>query len=473
MAMEPPKYGEERPLKGPRRLNLRLRHLNRTLLSLTVPALLENFLFSLVVISDTLIVGWLRSEDFLAVAALTGVATFFFNAPFVALAIGTASITSRSWGEENYEAARCNAGIALSISLLLSGAVVAVFLFFSYELLRLLGATPEVAAVGIDYLRILLLSLFFGQSLIVSNGILRSTGSVIPALWITGAMNIVNIVTSIGLAFGILLPKLGFEGVAWGTVISRIVGLAVSLGVLASVHGMELRPRHLVRFTAGRLKRLWHLTHPALTERLLNTATYMFFIRLVAHLGTTVLAGHQIALQVETFAFMPAWGLAVAVTTVTGQAIGAGLEHIAEIAVRRILLVSAGFMLALSVVFALFGPAIVHVFGATDEVLDLAGLALRISAIELPFMAFTFIFMGALRGAGDTRTYLYVSITSITVVRVGAVLLLAYGLGLGLAGVWLATALDWFTRSVWLFFAFRKGVWKVLHHKEKARFGEF
>lgn len=473
MALEPPKDRSELVPQGPRRLDLRLRHLNRTLLSLTLPAVLENFLFSLVVISDTLIVGWLRNEDFLAVAALTGVMTFFFNAPFVALAIGAASITSRSWGEEAYEPARCNAGIALSISFLLSALVVVVILFFPYELLRLLGASQVVAAVGVDYLRILLLSLFFGQSLIVSNGVLRSTGSVIPALWITGAMNIVNVVSSIALAFGFLLPKIGFEGVAWGTVISRIVGLAGSLGVLASVHGMQLRPHHFVRFTAGRLKRLWHLTHPALTERLLNTATYMFFIRLVANLGTTVLASHQIALQVETFAFMPAWGLAVAVTTVTGQAIGAGLEHIAEIAVRRILVVLAGLMLLLSIIFALFGPAIVHIFGATEEVLDLSGMALRISALELPFMAFTFVFMGALRGAGDTRTYLYVSITSITVVRIGAVLLLAYGLDLGLAGVWLATALDWFTRSVWLFFAFRKGVWKALHHKEKARFGEF
>ena len=400
-------------------------------------------------------------------------ATFFFNAPFVALAVGTASITSRSWGEESYEAARSNAGIALTISFIVSAAVSGFFLLFPYELLRLLGASETVSTVGVGYLRIQLVSLFFGQSMIVSNSVLRSVGRIFPTLWITGVMNLVNIVTSIMLAFGILAPRLGFEGVAWGTVISRVVGFASSVMVLSSAHGMEMRPGHFVRFTASRLKRLWHLTYPALAERLLNTASYMFFIRLVANLGTTILAGHQIALQVETFASMPTWGLAVAVTTVVGQAIGAELEHIAEIAVKRIVLTAGVFMVLLSILFAAFGPSIVLIFGATEEVLDLAGFALRIAALELPFMAFTFIFMGALRGAGDTRTYLYVSITSMIVMRVGSVWLLTHYFTLDLAGVWLATALDWFTRAVWLFLAFRRGVWKVLHHKEKARFGEF
>jgi len=126
----------------------------------------------------------------------------------------------------------------------------------------------------------------------------------------------------------------------------------------------------------------------------------------------------------------------------------------------------------LSIVFALWGPQLVRIFGATPQVLDGAGTALRIAGLELPFMAFTFIFIGALRGAGDTKSALYVGLVSTVIFRLGGTWLLAFYLGWGLAGVWTATAADWAVRAAALFFFFRTGVWKKLHQLEKARFRE-
>jgi Na+-driven multidrug efflux pump len=175
-------------------------------------------------------------------------------------------------------------------------------------------------------------------------------------------------------------------------------------------------------------------------------------------------------MQVEAIAFMPAWGLGIAATTITGQSIGAGRKRIAKIAVRRILIAAGILTVAMSILFALFGPQIASIFKATEQVVHLAGFAIRLAALELPFLAITFIFIGALCGAGDTKSPLYVSTASTAVFRLGGVYLLCYVFGLGLAGVWLATAADWAARALGLGWVFKREAWALLHEKEKARF---
>lgn len=454
------------------RLNLRLRDLNRTMAGLAAPAIFENLLFSLVFFVDTLIVGWLRDADFLAASALAGLAMFFINAPYIALAVSTSSIVSRLWGEGDRQSACRYAALSLTLSFSTAAVIAAVGYWFSESIIRLLGASGAVLPAGSRYLKILMLSCVFGLPLFTSNSIHRSKGDVLRAMWVSLLMNAVNLIVSVILAFGIGVPRMGFYGVAWGTVLARTAGAVVSVASLSARGSIGLNWGHFLKPTRIMLRRLWYLAAPALAERLSNTLVYVLFMRLVATLGTTTLASHQLALQMESFAYMPVWGLAVAATTLVGQAVGAQLEHIAEFAVQRMLAVSAVFMGLLSFIFAGWGPQLVRIFGATPEVLTGAGTALRIAGLELPFMAFSFIFIGALRGAGDTRSPLYIGLVSMLFFRLGGTWLLAFTLGWGLVGVWVATASDWAVRAAALFFFFRRGVWKKLHQIEKQRFSE-
>jgi Na+-driven multidrug efflux pump len=114
------------------------------------------------------------------------------------------------------------------------------------------------------------------------------------------------------------------------------------------------------------------------------------------------------------------------------------------------------------ILFALFGRQIASLFGSTPEVLDLAGQAVRIAALEQPTLAAQFVLAGSLRGAGDTRSPLYVSLVGVLFFRVPVVYLLAIVLGWGLAGVWLGTALDWAARAATSYFLFRRGGWKLV-----------
>jgi putative MATE family efflux protein len=455
---------------GPKRLNLRLRDLNKTLAMLAFPSIIENSLYSLVFFSDTLIVGWLRNENFLAAAALAGIMMFLFNAPFIALSLAATSIVSRSWGENAHETARKHAGCAMTIGFAMAVVMLAAGWPFARQIVALFGASEQVAPAGGDYLRILLFSCLGGLPMMVCNGMLRGIGDTFRPMLITGMMNVVNIIVSIMLAFGIFAPKLGFYGVAWGTVIARSAGIFFSMAFLIRQTGLGLRWEHFFRLRVNIVRRIWYLAMPAFAERGLNSLCYMFFMRLVALLGTTMLAAHNIAMQVESLAFMPTWGLAVAATTITGQSIGAGRRRVAKIAVRRILIAAGVLTVTLGICFVFLGPYIALIFKATDPVVQLAGFAIRLSAIELPFLAITFIFIGALRGAGDTKSPLYVSVASMVIFRLGGVYLLCHIFGWGIAGIWLATAADWMARSLGLGWFFKREAWTLLHQKEKARF---
>jgi putative MATE family efflux protein len=189
-------------------------------------------------------------------------------------------------------------------------------------------------------------------------------------------------------------------------------------------------------------------------------AGFAFFMRMVSSLGTASLAAHQIAMNVESLSYMPGFGLTVAATTLVGQALGAGKKDLAEAGIRRTMTFALVVMGNMALVFGLFGPQVVRAFGATPEVLALAGLAVRIAALEQLPIAVQMVVSGSLRGAGDTRTPMVVTVVGTLLFRVSAVYLLAIVLDLGLAGVWLGTAVDWTGRAILLYLLFQRGTWK-------------
>jgi putative MATE family efflux protein len=454
------------------RLNLRPSAINRTIFKLATPAIFECLMFSLVFFTDTLIVGWLQNETYLAGVALASLLMFWSNAPIQGMSIATNSIVSRTWGEKDFSEARRYAGHALALTFIITAGILLIGEFFAANLIRLLRAQPEVIPSATRYLRIVLLSSALGVPLMVSNAVIRAKGDTTTPMIITFSMNIINIVSSIVLAFGIgPFPAMELYGVAVGTVIARNFGGFASLAVLSTKkRGIGIRPTHLLQLSRRRIRRIWHVAYPAMTERVVNSTSYAFFMSMVASLGTTLLAAHQIALNVESLAFMPAFGMSVAVTTIFGQAVGSGRYRIGEITVKRTILFTVILMVSLGLLFVFFAPQGVKIFRATPDVLKLAGIALQVGAIEFPFFALTFILMGALRGAGDTRSPMYINMGCILLLRLPLTYLFAFVFDWGIVGVWLACATDWAGRAIGLWIVFRRGAWKLIHRNEKRKF---
>ncbi len=458
------------PIKGvvalPQPVN---RSLNRTILQLAMPAVVENLLQTLVFFADTVMVGWLREPAALAAVGLGSTLFYLLMTLFSALAVSAAALVARAWGANNRERAEQVGGQALLLTFLFSAIGLAAIYPFASGYIRLMGGEPEVVALGTRYTQIILLSSLFNYPMMVANGIMRGAGDTRTPMWNTLIMNVWNVIVSFVLIFGMAgFPALGIEGAAWGTSTARMMGGLLAVGALLSGRApLRLAWHSFFRWNGRISKRILALAVPTAIEGSVAQSGYLLFTRMVASLGTATLAAHQIALRVESLSYMPSWGLAVAATTLVGQSLGAQNPKVAEDSVRRTLIFSLIFNGLLAAVFVFFARSIVAIFGATPEILQLASLALMIAAAELPGIGIEMILAGGLRGAGDTRTPMIVTLVGVLLFRLSLVYILAIQWGWGLAGVWWGTAMDWTMRAVLLWIFFVRGRWKTIKLDEE------
>lgn len=443
-------------------LDLRPEKLTRTVVTLAAPAVAENLLVTAVFFADTLLIGWLHDDVALAAVGLGSTVMFAANGLFEALAVSATALVARSWGERDFHQAGRVAGQALGLSLFLSVLIMLLLMPLVEGFLFLLGAEAAVAQAGGMYLRLILSTSFLSFPLMVANGILRGAGDTRTPMWLTLAMNVWNVGAATVLVFGLgPIPALGLAGAGVATASARALG--GGLGLLVLFRGwsvLQVRPSALARWDGRLVWRIVRLGLPNLGETIISRLGYLAFMSIVTRLGTVPLAAHQLALRVESLSFMPGWGLSVAAATLAGQALGAGSPEVAEAGIRRTLLIALGLTGAIGALYAAFGPQIVAIFGSTPEVLEQAGLAVRIAAAEQPFLAAQMVLAGGLRGAGDTRTPMWVSLFGVAFLRLAVVYLFAVALGWGLAGVWWGTAVDWAGRSALIWALFRRGRWK-------------
>ena len=162
---------------------------------------------------------------------------------------------------------------------------------------------------------------------------------------------------------------------------------------------------------------------------------------------------------------MPGFGVAVAVSAVVGQFLGAGRPDRAERGLREGARMALLLMSTIGAVFLLFPRPMVGLFLPGPEgasAAQVAALCLMIAALEQPFMALAMTFAGGLRGAGDTRSPVLVAAIGVWGVRVPLAWALAFPAGLGLTGIWITMIADWAVRSALFAVILRRGRWKNL-----------
>jgi putative MATE family efflux protein len=298
--------------------------------------------------------------------------------------------------------------------------------------------------------------------MLVASGIMRGAGDTTKPLLITLIMNVWNVIAAAVLIFGLgPIPSLRLTGAGIATSSARMLGGLLSMAFLfAGYTAIHIEPRRLFIWDWRLIWRIVRLGIPNIGGTVVGRIGYILFMRIITDLGTTSLAAHHVAVRVESLSFMPGWGLAVAAATLTGQSLGAGRPDLAELSVRRTAIMATAFVSLIALVFVFFNQPLVAVFGSTPEVLALAAVAVQIAALEQPTLVLTMVLSGAMRGAGDTRTPMWVTFFSVLFFRVAAVYLFAIVFGWGLAGVWLGTATDWTGRAALTYVLYRRGRWK-------------
>lgn len=426
------------------------------LLKLAIPATIENLLQTLVGFIDTLMISRLGLIAVSAVGLSNNIFAVYI-AVITALGVATSSLISRHLGAKRVTAANNVAVQSTSLALISGLLLGTVSLLFNQQILALLGADGEVANQALPYFNIVGGGSVFIFLLTVFGSILRASGDTKTPMLVNSLVNILNITLDYILIFGMgPIPALGILGTAIGTVVARLIG---SVLMFLKIQRTELA------FNLGDLfrkekydrnKDLISLSVPAVLERLVMRVGQVVYYGLIFSMGVKTYSAHVIAGNIESFTYMPAYGLATAASILVGNNFGAGkLTDAREYGARSVKL--GAIIMALGGVVLFFGsPLFAGWFTQDIEAIEKIVIALRIDAFAQIPLAVSLISAGALQGSGDTKTPLYSTAIGMWGVRVLGVYFFGIRLGMDIAGVWLSILIDLSIRAVFLAVKFRK-----------------
>lgn len=435
--------------------------LSRAVPLLAVPMVLEMVMESLFAVVDVFWVSRLGSAA-VAVVGLTESLMSLIYAVAIGLAIAATAVVSRRVGEKEPEQAAHAAGQVLVLAVIISAALGVVLGLAAPSILKFMGASPEVVAMGSDFARLMLGGNATVFLIFVINAIFRGAGDAVIAMRTLWLANFLNIVLGPFFIFGWwIFPEMGVTGAAVATNIGRGVGVLYQLWHLAG-HGSRVRVRwHHLWPDRAVLGTVLRTAGSGMLQMLIMTTSWVGLFKILALFGNAALAGYTIAIRIVIFALLPASGLANAGATLVGQNLGADQPARAEAAVWMATRYNALALGVIGALFVAFARPLVGLFTTEPEVLALGSRALWIIGLAFPFYAAGMCFEGAFNGAGDTWTPTRLNLFCLWLGQIPCAWLLASPAGWGPTGVFIAVPLSFTVLAIWSAMLFRLGRWKL------------
>jgi putative MATE family efflux protein len=435
-------------------------NLNRAILLLAVPMVLEMVLESLFAVVDVFWVGRLGANAVATVGLTESMLSLVF-AVGMGLSLSTTAMVARRIGEKDRAGAADAAVQAIVLGLIVSFAIGVPCLLLAPRLLRWMGASEEIVAVGSGYTRICLGGSFAVLLLFLNNAIFRGAGDAAIAMRLLWVSNIVNLILDPCLIFGLgPFPRLGVTGAALATFIGRSIGVIYQFYRL--LKGTErihvLRRQIRVHFEV--LLRLLRVSLTGILQFAIAHTSWIGLVRIVSVFGAAALAGYTIAIRIVIFVILPSWGLSNAAATLVGQNLGAGKPERAEAAVWRTGFYNMIFLGAVGVFFVAFAEPVVRLFTHEAAVVPLAASCLRIVSYGNLGYAYFMVMMQAFNGAGDTVTPTIVNFFGFWLFEIPLAYSLALPLRMHSNGVFFSIAIAESSMAAASAVLFKRGRWK-------------
>ena len=434
--------------------------LKKAIFLLAVPMILELVMESTFAVVDIYFVGKLGSSA-VATVGLTETYLFLLYSIAMGLAMAVTAIIARRVGEHKKEEAGNSAVQAIILALIIALPFTIAGIFFSKELLGLMGGDQWALEHGYRYTQWMLGSNFVIVLLFVINAIFRGAGDAAIAMRVLWIANGINIILDPVLILGLgPFPELGIQGAAIATTIGRGIGVGVQLWTLAK-GGKHIQAKlSQLKVDAKVLMNIVRTSLGGIGQMIVAMTSWIFLMRILADVGSEAVAGSTIALRIMLFTLMPAWGLSNAAATLVGQNLGAGQPDRAEASVWKIGLYNMIFLIAVSVVYFFFNTSLMGIFTDNQNVIDIGAEWLRILSYAYFVYGWWMVSVQAFNGSGDTRTPTWINIVFFWMIQIPLSYWLAIELDWQHSGVFWAvffseTAVGMFT--LWLF---SRGKWK-------------
>jgi putative MATE family efflux protein len=435
--------------------------IGRAVVLLAVPMVLEMLMESVFAVVDIFFVGRLGANA-VATVGITETLMYVVYAIAIGLAVGASATVARRIGEKDPERAARAAVQSIALGLVIAVAVGAVGVVFGPSLLRVMGASEDVIATGSGFTRVMLGGSGTALLLFVINAVFRGAGDAAIAMRVLWFANAINITLGPCLIFGLgPFPELGVTGAAVATTIGRGSGVVFQLYHLVRPAGrIRIQGRHL-KADSSVMTGILRISGTAMVQNFIGTASWMGLMRILTGFGSAAVAGNTIGIRIIVFALLPSFGVSNAAVTLVGQNLGAGKPDRAEAAAWRAGWYNTICLGTIGALFLLFAPALVGIFSQDPEVVPYGVRCLRIVSAGFLFYGYGMVLTMAFNGAGDTRTPTIINLACLWFLEIPLAWVLAYPVGLGPTGVFIAVSVGFSTLALVSAWMFSRGTWKT------------
>jgi len=421
---------------------------------------LEMLMESLFAIVDILWVARLGADSVATVGLVESVLSLVYSVG-MGLGLSATAMVARRVGEKDREGAAVAGVQAIALSLLVGVGMGAPGLYFAPHLLRLMGASPAVLAVGTSFARITLGGCIVVLLLFLNNAVFRGAGDAAIAMRVLWLSNSINMVLDPCLIFGLgPFPRLGVTGAAVATMIGRGIGVAYQFYRLRK-GGEHIRIfAQQIRLNLEVMLRLLTVSTTGITQLFVPQVAWISLVRIVSVFGSAALASYTIGIRIIIFFILPAWGLSGAAATLVGQNLGAKQPERAEESVWKTGVYNVLFLGGEGVLLFLFAPPVMRVFTHDPAIVPLGVSCLRILSLGNVGYAYGMVMQQAFNGAGDTVTPTVVNFFGFLFFEIPLAYELAIRIGLRSDGVYWAIAVADSAIAAVSVVLFRRGRWK-------------
>lgn len=431
-------------------------------LDMAWPAMLESFFAAFAGLVDSLMVSSMGSYAVAAVG-LTTQPKFLGLSLFIASNVAISALVARRKGEGRREEA--NKIFSTFLIFLLAASVIMsiVLVTLADPIIRLCGSEDLTHDSAVTYFRIIMGGMLFNVLQMGINSAQRGAGNTRITMRTNLVSNTVNIIFNYLLIQGHFgFPALGIRGAALATVLGTVVSSIMSILSVRKMDNFISIPYILKdRIRPGwvAMGNIVKVGYSVFAEQVLMRIGFMLTAIMAADQGTSAMAAHQVGMNIMGLSFSFGDGLQATAVALIGYSLGEGKPEKAKDYGRTCRMIGGVISVILAAVYFFGANFLMELFFEEEEIVAIGVSIMHIIIFVVILQIAQVIYMGCLRGAGDTLYTAAASTVSVTVMRTLGSYFFGYVLHMGITGIWLGVVADQLSRFLFASIRFRRGKW--------------
>lgn len=427
----------------------------RQLLMFSGPLVLASLVQNLYNLVDSIIVGRFIGKEALAAVGASFPVIFTLISFVIGIGSGATTVVAQYFGARDMQNVSRTVDTIFIFFFLASIVVSVTGIVFSEDIFRLMGLPGEVIPEAKSYMNVYLSGMFLMFGVNGIGSVLRGVGDSKTPLYIVAGAAVLN--TLLDLAFVVWMGW-GVAAVALATILSHGTALLVSVAYLNRKHPVIHLSLRNLRFSATIFRSCLRIGLPTGFQQSFVSLGMLAVMGIVTTFGTNAVAAYTAALRIDSFAKMPSFAFSSALSTFTGQNVGANNLDRIRSGLRSTLFVSLLYSISVTILVVLFGQAMMKLFTTDKEVIRIGQDYLVIVSSFYVFFTAMFAYTGMLRGAGATLVPMLITLLSLWVIRVPLSVYMADHFGVN--GIWWALPVSWLMGLLATWGYYRSGKWR-------------